>query len=249
MICRTRHRLAIVLFILASVCSCQGESGDEGLSDAPRGIEGKGIAIVVGQRCFKDEELNIPKALFEKEGASVTIVSSKPDTAEGDGGARVKPDVVIDDLDVDSFDVVVFIDGSGVKNDFWENPKAHAVAREAIRQDKILAAICWGPVVLANAGVLEGKKATGHTAQGAERILKGKGCEYTGERVAADGNIITAFGPSSADSFAVAVIEALKLKSHDLSSARYRPVWWAGSDSRTKEQGSWLVTSMFIGLG
>jgi putative intracellular protease/amidase len=37
-----------------------------------------------------------------------------------------------------------------------------------------------------------------------------KGCEYTGENVTVDGNIITGFGPSSADSFAVAIIRALK---------------------------------------
>jgi protease I len=192
------------------ICSCQGEPADEALTTVSQGIEGKKIAIVVGQRYFKDEELNIPKALFEKEGALVTIVSSKPDTAEGDGGTRVKPDVVIDELDVDSFDAIVFIGGSGVKKDFWENPKAHAVAKEAVKQDKILAAICWGPVVLANAGVLEGKKATGHTAQGADDILTERGCEYTGESVTVDGNIVTAFGPSSSDSFAVAIIQALK---------------------------------------
>lgn len=205
-----RHSFVIVLLTLLWICSCQGESGDEASTTVSHGVEGKNIAIVVGQRYFKDEELNIPKALFEKEGALVTIVSSKLDTAEGDGGTRVKPDVVIDNLDVDSFDAIVFIGGSGVKRDFWENPRAHEVAREAVTHDKVLAAICWGPVVLANAGVLEGKKATGHTAQGADDILRDKGAEYTGESVTVDGKIVTAFGPSSADSFAVAIIEVLK---------------------------------------
>jgi protease I len=206
----SRHRSLIVVFALLLVCCCGGNSGDQASTTAAPGIEGKRIAIVVGQRYFKDEELNIPKASFEKEGALVSIVSSKLDTAEGDGGTKVKPDVLIDDLDVESFDAVIFIGGSGVKKDFWENPKAHALAQEAVRQDKVLAAICWGPVVLANAGVLEGKKATGHTAQGADDILMGKGCEYTGESVTVDGNIVTAFGPSSSDSFAVTIIEALK---------------------------------------
>ena len=210
MVRRNRHSFVIVLFILASVCSCQGESGDEASTTAVHNISGKRIAIVVGQRYFKDEELNIPKALFEKEGALVTIVSSKLDTAEGDGGTKVKPDLLIGDLNVDGFDAIVFIGGSGVKKDFWENPEAHAVAQEAVRQNKILAAICWGPVVLAKAGVLEGKKATGHTAQGADEILTSKGCDYTGESVTVDGNTITGFGPSSADSFAVAIIKALK---------------------------------------
>lgn len=166
--------------------------------------------MVVGQRYFRDVEFTIPKARFEAEGALIVIVSSNLSIAEGDEGTKVKPDILIDDLNVSVFDAIVFIGGSAVKKDFWESPQAHAVCREAVEKDKILAAICWGPVVLANAGVLQGKKATGHDAQGADGILKSKGCIYTGESVSVDGSIITAFGPSSADSFATAIIDALK---------------------------------------
>ena len=201
--------LAIILFSLLLLSSCS-ESQQKKEAIPSGKIEGKKVAIVVGQRYFKDEELNIPKAMFEKEGASVTIVSSKLSVAEGDTGTKVQPDILIDNVDVADFDAIVFIGGSAVKRDFWENPKAHAVCQEALKQGKILAAICWGPVVLANAGVLEEKKATGHHAQGADEILKGKGCFYTGESVTVDGNIITAYGPSSADSFAVAIVDALR---------------------------------------
>ena len=196
-----------LFLLLGFLCTNEAEKS----SDLTIGlIEGKKIAIVVGQRYFKDEELTIPKTLFEKEGGVVTIVSSKLTEAEGDAGTRVKPDITINDLEVKDFDAIVFIGGTGVKRDFWDNPAAHAVSRETVVQGKLLAAICWGPVVLAKAGVLEGRKATSHVAGDAHEILKSKGCEYTGESVTIDGNIITAYGPSSADSFAVAIIQALK---------------------------------------
>lgn len=209
MFIRNRQTLAVALFVVLLACHC-GRDSDEKVPAPSTRIEGKKIAMVVGQRYFKDEELEVPKALFEKEGALVSIVSSKLDSAESDLGTKVKPDIPIDDLSVAEFDAIVFIGGTGVKRDFWESPVAYAVAQEAVKQDKILAAICWGSVVLANAGVLEGKKATGHTAQNAHEILKSKGCDYTGASVTVDGNIITGFGPSNADSFAVAIIEALE---------------------------------------
>ncbi len=210
MFCRFQKIFVMALSILLLLCSYCQNSGEKNEAEPTSSIEGKKVAIVVGQRYFKDEELNIPRALLEKEGAVVKIVSSRLSEAEGDGGTKVKPDILIDSLNVAEFDAVVFIGGSAVKKDFWDNPKAHAVAQETVKQGKVLAAICWGPVVLAKAGVLEGKKATGHTAGDAHEILKSKGCDYTGESVTVDGNIITAYGPSSADSFAVAIIQALR---------------------------------------
>lgn len=121
-----------------------------------------------------------------------------------------KTNVLIDELKVSDYDAFVFIGGKGVAKEYWENPKAHAIVREAAKQGKILAGICWAPMVLAKAGVLEGKKATMWVGSDEVAVLKTKGCEYTADKVTVDGNIITANGPSAAQIFAVAIIESLK---------------------------------------
>jgi protease I len=210
MLSKNRKNLVALFAPVLLLCLSCGNSGEKQPATPSGSIVGKKIAIVVGQRYFRDVEFTVPKTRFEAEGALVFVVSSALTVAEGDEGTEVKPDIPIDDLKVSDFDAVVFIGGSAVKRDFWDNPDAHAVCRQAVEKGKILAAICWGPVVLANAGVLRGKKATGHDAQNAHEILKSRGCIYTGQSVTVDGNIITAFGPTSADSFATAIVDALK---------------------------------------
>jgi protease I len=154
---------------------------------------------------YQDEELDIPKGLFETEGAVLTIISSESGFATGMSGAKTEVDGTSEELNVADFDAIVFIGGLGVI-EYHNDPIAQAIAQQATQQDKILAAICLAPVILANAGVLDGKQAT--VLSGAKR-LKRKGCTYVNEAVVVDGDIITANGPSAAEEFAREIITAL----------------------------------------
>ena len=184
---------------------------EETLAESAQRIKGKKVALVIAYRDFQDTEFNVPRNMFQKEGALLTIVSSKKGKAIGSEGMNVETDMLIDDVDVTNFDAVVFIGGKGVQEEYWDNPKAHAVAQEAVKQGKVLAAICWGPVILANAGVLDGKKGTVADYGDAVWILKKKGCKYNvWNSVVVDGKIITANGRHAAKSFAKAIIKSLE---------------------------------------
>jgi len=69
--------------------------------------------------------------------------------------------------------------------------------------------LCLSPVILANAGILKGKKATCWFS--VARMIKKKGAIYTGKKVEIDGLIITGNGPSAAKEFGE---KYLKLLSH-----------------------------------
>jgi protease I len=101
----------------------------------------------------------------------------------------------------------VFIGGTG-SSEYFNNPTAHSIAQEAAASGKLLGAICIAPSTLANAGLLDGRKATSYSSE--EGNLKSKGATFTGAGVEADGKIITADGPSSAGQFGKALLEALK---------------------------------------
>ena len=168
-------------------------------------LKGKKIVMIIAQRMFEEAEFKYPKEIFDNEGADVTIASSTLSMATG-GSLRVKPDILIDDIKVKDFDAIVFIGGFGV-TEYFENPQAHRIARQALEADKILAAICMAPRILANAGVLKGKKAT--CFPNVREDIKAKGAMVSGEMVERDGNIITGNGPGAATKFGETIASAL----------------------------------------
>ncbi len=180
------------------------EEGQGGAGAA--GLEGKRVVMVVAHRSFRDEELFKPMAILEKAGAEVAVASSSMERATGALGGTVQPDVLLKDVRSDDYDAVVFVGGTGAK-EYWEDERAHAIAREAVDGGKVVGAICIGPVTLANAGVLRGRKATVWESE-AERLKRG-GAVYTGRSVERDGRVITADGPESAEEFGRALVRAL----------------------------------------
>lgn len=164
------------------------------------------VLMIIAPRNFRDEELFHTKEELEAAGNSVMISSTTIDTATGMLGRTVKPDITINDVNIDDYDAVVFVGGTG-SSIYFNNPKTHEIARAANEKEKIIGAICIAPSILANAGLLNGKKATSYSSE--ESNLRSNGANYTGNPVEKDGNIITADGPSSAREFGRTIAKSL----------------------------------------
>lgn len=167
----------------------------------------KKAVMVIAEDRFRDEELAQPKEILEDSGIEVKVASTSLKEAKGVLGARVKPDILVRDINLKDFAAIIFIGGGGASQ-YWDDPLAHQLIRDAINDNKIVAAICIAPVTLAKAGILEGKRATVFS-QGADE-LKAAGANYTGHPVEKDGNIITASGPAAAREFAQELVKAIK---------------------------------------
>jgi len=196
--------LVLFVLILCTVIGCKDENEEDIIM--PR-IDGKKILMLIASKNFRDEELQEPQKIFIKQGAEVTIASSSLNTATGMLGAKVKPDILINNVKVEDYDAIVFVGGSG-SSEYWDDPTAHKIAKKAVESNKILCAICIAPVTLANAGVLKGKRATVYSSEAGK--LKSKGANYTGKNVEIDGNIITGNGPKAAKKFGEAIVKALQ---------------------------------------
>ncbi len=161
---------------------------------------------MVAPRDFRDEELFDTQAEIERAGYACTIASNTIGRCTGMRGGATTARAAIDGVDVEDYDAVVFIGGSGARV-FFSDPSATSLARTAYDDGKILAAICIAPTILATAGILHDLRATAFSSEVAE--LRYGGARYAGPGVVVDGNVITASGPDEAVAFGKAIARAL----------------------------------------
>lgn len=175
-------------------------------------LSDKKIVMVIGFKDFRDEEYFVPKEILEKAGAEVETASNKIGEAMGTDGGQAPVDYLIEDVDLNNFDAVVFVGGPGCLVNL-DNENSYNLIKQTVAKDKLLAAICVSPAILAKAGVLKGKQATVWSSsldKSAVKILQDNGAIYKPENVVTDGKIITANGPDAAREFAEAIIKILK---------------------------------------
>jgi protease I len=164
----------------------------------------KALLIIPPER-FRDEEYSHTKEMLEKAMIG-TVTASTTREAHGSLGAKVKPGLALNAVDISAYEAVVFIGGSGSAV-FFNDPLALRIAKMAYDSGKVVAAICIAPNILANAGVLNGKRATAWVDE--QPNLVAKGATWTGEAVTVDGKVITANGPKSAKDFGKAIARAI----------------------------------------
>jgi len=166
----------------------------------------KRIVFVTAPRAFRDEEYYKPKRILEEASIEVITASLKTGELEGRFGYKAISTFLIQDINSRDFDAIAYIGGNG-SNVFFDNPYALKLANDFFKDRKTTASICIAGVILANAGVLRGRKATVFI-DGKESLIEG-GALYTGASLEIDGNIITANGPEIAEDFGIAILKTL----------------------------------------
>ena len=170
-------------------------------------LKGKKVLMVIAAADFRDEEYFEPFNRLRQCGAAVTVASSVKGAAVSVFGKTVITDRQIAECKAGDYDAIVFIGGPGA-TEFFTNAAAHALARAAVGQGKVLAAICIAPVTLANAGLLKGKQATCFPSL--QKQLTMQGARVVKQDVVQDGKLLTANGPQAAREFAEALVKMLE---------------------------------------
>jgi protease I len=166
----------------------------------------KKVLMIIAPQNYRDEELTVPKGVFQKKGCEVVIASKGIEDAIGMLGGKTYVDLDMAEVIPTDYDAIVFVGGGGA-NVYFNDERAFDIAKDAVAENKVLGAICIAPSILANAGVLKGKNVTASPSE--EANLKQKGANYTGKPVEVDGKIVTAIGPNAAKEFGEEIMKKL----------------------------------------
>jgi len=140
----------------------------------------KKAVFIVPPAQFADAELFETRRILDEAGITNVVASSKIGVLLGGNGGIAASEISIDKLRVEDYDAAIFIGGPGAA-DYYSNPLVLNIVREASARNKIVAAISSAPVILANAGILRGIRATGLPQQ--REQMKKAGAQFTGTAV------------------------------------------------------------------
>ena len=168
------------------------------------------ILIAVAPENFRDEELAVPVTEFRRAGITFDIASTRRGPCTGMLGAKTVATFSFEEVNPQHYGCLVIIGGGGSQTYLWNNDHLIRLAKYFHTSQKIVAAICLAPVVLAHAGVLKGKKATVFYSSESVLEMKAGGAVLVDQPVVVDGRIITANGPAAANEFAAEILSAIK---------------------------------------
>jgi len=171
-------------------------------------LSGKTVLMVIAPKDFRDEELVDVRDALESAGAVVKVASTTVAECKGMYGATVTPDILLTDVEATDYDAVVFVGGLGAEV-LFDDAQAVLLAKKADGANRVVAAICIAPVILANAGVLDGKMATVWPGGRERKALEDGGAIFTGDPATQDTNVVTGDGPQAIPEFCGLLIRTI----------------------------------------
>ncbi len=167
------------------------------------------VLVPLAQGCEELEAITITDLLV-RAGITVTTCGLDDQPVKASRGITIIQDTSIDKVLNQSFDLIVLPGGLPGADHLRDNAQIQTLLKKQSADNKYIAAICAAPKALAQAGVLEGKKAT--SFPGVLAALNNPNINITENAVEIDGNVVTSRSAGTAMEFALSLIELLEGK-------------------------------------
>ncbi len=164
------------------------------------------VLVPLADGCEELEAVTIID-LLRRGGIEVIVAGLKMGIVKASRGTQLMPDTTLDAALLEEYDMVVLPGGMPGAQHLKDDARVIALIQKMAATGRYTAAICAAPTVLAKAGVLSGKTATGYP--GFLEKMNLADVTLSTEAVVRDGFVITSRGPGTAMDFALSLVEIL----------------------------------------
>ncbi len=185
-------------------------------------LEGKKVAILT-ETGFEEVELTSPKKALEEAGAIVHIVSPQKDKVKAwdhDHWSMELPvDMHVEEADSNDYDALMIPGGVINPDKMRINKDCVEFAQQFLETGKPVAAICHGPQLLIETGLVTGRHLTSYPSIRTD--LENAGAQWEDREVVVDNGLVTSRSPKDLEAFNKKMVEEIGEGIH--SPATYTP--------------------------
>ncbi|MGB0132663.1 type 1 glutamine amidotransferase domain-containing protein [Dokdonella sp.] len=183
-------------------------------------IQGKNVAILATHG-FEESELVSPRDALKAAGAMVHVVSPESGELQAfrhlEKGSKVSVDKTLSEVQAEDYDAIVLPGGLFNPDQLRVNEQALTFVQAFVKAGKPVAAICHGPWILADAGVLKGRKVT--SVPNIRKDIENAGATWVDEEVVVERGIVTSRTPKDLEAFNAKLIEEICEGKHERRAA------------------------------
>ncbi|MEU8519975.1 type 1 glutamine amidotransferase domain-containing protein [Streptomyces sp. NPDC048577] len=179
-------------------------------------LDGRRVLVITTNYGTEQDELEQPVATLHAAGARVTVAAQKDEpvrtlVSDRRPGDTVIPDGAYTELSADLFDAVVVPGGTLNADRLRTDVVAQRLVTEFADAGRTVAAICHGPWLLVDSGLVRGRRLTSHPSLRAD--LTNAGGTWQDRSVVVDDAggfpLITSRRPADLEPFSDAIIRSL----------------------------------------
>ncbi|HYO23125.1 MAG TPA: type 1 glutamine amidotransferase domain-containing protein [Flavisolibacter sp.] len=180
-----------------------------------RDVKGKKVAILT-ENGFEEVELTSPMNALEQAGVEVHVISPQQGKVKAwdqdHWSIEVQVDKGLSEANPEDYDMLLLPGGVMNPDTLRQNKEAVLFAQHFLEQGKPLAAICHGPQLLIETGMLDGRSMTSYPSLKTDLI--NAGVNWEDKEVITDNGLVTSRSPEDLEAFNKKMIEELAEGQH-----------------------------------
>ncbi|MBE9636861.1 type 1 glutamine amidotransferase domain-containing protein [Salipiger mangrovisoli] len=177
--------------------------------------------LIIATDGFEQSELEFPRDQLSVKGAEVHVATLDGQPIKGwegkDWGREAEANAKISEVNSHDYDALV-IPGGQINPDLLRvEPAVINLVKDFHNEGKVIAAVCHGPWVLVEAGILSGRQVTSYHSIKTDVINAGG--DWVDQEVACDKGIVTSRKPDDLKAFVAKIVEEIEEGQHDRRAA------------------------------